>query len=46
MQWLQRIAFPKMRDTAQLPPKASLVAYFADPHVETYLSRRVGVGGS
>ncbi|GAB4822278.1 hypothetical protein N2152v2_009324 [Parachlorella kessleri] len=42
--WLQRIAFPKMRDTAQLPPKASLVAYFADAGVETYLSRRDGAG--
>ena len=36
-QWLQRLAFPLVRDTKERPPLASLAAYFEDPRTSTYL---------
>ncbi len=39
-QWLQRLAFPLMRDSQERPPMASLAAYFDDPRTEKYLESR------
>lgn len=44
-QWLQRFAFPQIRDSAQHPPLGSLSAYFDDPHTEAYLESRDRGGG-
>jgi hypothetical protein len=39
-QWMQRLAFPLMRDSMERPPLASLAAYFEDPSTEKYLESR------
>ena len=39
-QWLQRLAFPLMRDSQERPPLASLAAYFDDPRTEKYLESK------
>lgn len=39
-QWMQRLAFPLIRDTKQRPPLASLAAYFDDPRTQKYLESR------
>ncbi|KAG7666648.1 putative Protein ACCUMULATION AND REPLICATION OF CHLOROPLASTS 6, chloroplastic [Nannochloris sp. 'desiccata'] len=39
-QWLQRLAFPLMRDSQERPPLASLAAYFDDPRTEQFLESR------
>jgi len=39
-QWLQRLAFPLMRDSQERPPLASLAAYFDDPKTERYLESK------
>lgn len=44
-QWLQRLAFPQVRDTAEAPPSAALAGYFADPRTEAYLEDRGGGEG-
>lgn len=39
-QWLQRVAFPQIRDTAERPPSATLASYFEDPQTEAFLESR------
>ena len=39
-QWLQRLAFPLLRDTKQRPPLASLASYFDDSRTQKYLESR------